>query len=178
MSYNTSSMDWLGWSLMEVETLSLQYRSLHTLASESFPDVKEGGHRRGSWKCTSYAIINSSSFRPQNDTKIGLRLARILAPNHSVTSIVRNKEHDADVRAASATPLILDLESSPTSEFSLAFDGAHVVYFSAGAGENASDERTKKVDYEGALKVFDAIERVEGPKPRLILVSTFDANDP
>jgi hypothetical protein len=52
------------------------------------------------------------------------------------------------------------------------------VYFSAGAGVNASDERTKNVDYEGALKVFDAIEGVKGPKPRLILVSTFDANDP
>jgi nucleoside-diphosphate-sugar epimerase len=120
-------------------------------------------------------------FRPQNNdliTQIGLRLARLLAPNHSVTSIVRKKEQDADVRATSATPVILDLESSPTSEFSLAFEEAHVVYFSAGAGENASDERTKNVDYEGALKVFDAIEGVKGPKPRLILVSTFDANDP
>ena len=92
--------------------------------------------------------------------------------------IVRNKEHEADVRAASATPIILDLEYSRTSEFSLAFDGADIVYFSAGAGVNASDERTKNVDYEGALKVFDAIEGVKGPKPRLILVSTFDANDP
>ena len=39
-------------------------------------------------------------------------------------------------------------------------------------------ERTKKVDYEGALKVFDAIEAVEGVKPRLILVSSLDMKDP
>jgi hypothetical protein len=78
----------------------------------------------------------------------------------------------------SATPIVLDLESSPTSEFTAAFDAADVVYFSAGAGYNTSDERTKNVDYGGAVKVFDAIENVQGPKPRLILLSTFDANDP
>ena len=77
--------------------------------------------------------------------------------------------------------IVLDLEYSWTSEFSLAFDGADIVYFSASAGENTSDERTKNIDFEGALKVFDVndvIEGVKGSKPRLILVSTFDANDP
>lgn len=35
------------------------------------------------------------------------------------------------------------------------------------------------MDYEGALKIFDAIEGVEGPvKPRLILVSAIDIRDP
>jgi len=53
------------------------------------------------------------------------------------------------------------------------------VYFSAGAGGKGGEERTKKVDYEGALKIFDAIEGVEGPiKPRLILVSALDVRDP
>ena len=46
----------------------------------------------------------------------------------------------------------------------------------AGGG---GEERTQKVDYEGALKIFDAIEGVEGPvKPRLILVSALDIRDP
>ena len=36
----------------------------------------------------------------------------------------------------------------------------------------------KKVDWEGAVKVFDAIEAVEkDPKPRLILVSALDVRD-
>jgi hypothetical protein len=34
------------------------------------------------------------------------------------------------------------------------------------------------VDYEGALKVFDAIEGVKASKPRLILVSAIDIRDP
>lgn len=52
------------------------------------------------------------------------------------------------------------------------------MYFSAGAGGQGGEERTKKVDYEGAVKTFDAIEGVEGPKPRLILVSAIDVRDP
>lgn len=34
------------------------------------------------------------------------------------------------------------------------------------------------MDYEGAVKVFDAIEGVKGSKPRLILVSAIDIRDP
>lgn len=49
--------------------------------------------------------------------------------------------------------------------------------WSAGAGGKGGPERTKKVDYEGALKVFDAIEGVQGKKPRLILVSAVDVRD-
>lgn len=73
---------------------------------------------------------------------------------------------------------MLSLEDSPVSDFTKAFTGQDVVYFSAGAGARGGEERTKKVDYEGALKVFDAIEAVDGPKPRLILVSAVDIRDP
>ena len=34
------------------------------------------------------------------------------------------------------------------------------------------------MDYEGALKIFDAIEGVQGEKPLLILVSAVDVRDP
>lgn len=59
-----------------------------------------------------------------------------------------------------------------------------VVYFVAGAGGKGGEERTRKVDYEGAVKVFDAIELVKGEKmmmmkkPRLILLSAIDVRDP
>ena len=49
--------------------------------------------------------------------------------------------------------------------------------FSAGAGGKGGAERTKKVDYEGALKVFDAIEAVQTKTPRFILVSAIDVRD-
>lgn len=53
------------------------------------------------------------------------------------------------------------------------------MYFSAGAGGKGGEERTKKVDYEGALKIFDAVEGVkETKKPFLILVSGVDIRNP
>ncbi|KAJ7459472.1 NADH(P)-binding-domain-containing protein [Mycena galericulata] len=109
---------------------------------------------------------------------VSLRLARILGPSNSVTSIIRTAAHEEDIKSASATPLLLSLEESPASEFTAAFQGADIVYFSAGAGGKGGEERTKAVDYEGTLKVFDAIEAVEGTRPRLILVSALDVRDP
>lgn len=54
------------------------------------------------------------------------------------------------------------------------------MYFSAGAGGKGGPERTRKVDEEGAIKVFDAIESVGSSKeerPRLIIVSAIDIRD-
>jgi uncharacterized protein YbjT (DUF2867 family) len=103
-----------------------------------------------------------------------LNLAKLISPNHDVYSIVRTPEHDADVQAVGAMPVHLSLEDSSELEFTDVFTGADVVYFSAGAGGKGGEERTKAVDYEGALKVFNAIEKVVHPKPRLILVSAID----
>ncbi|KAF7966904.1 hypothetical protein HWV62_36619 [Athelia sp. TMB] len=110
--------------------------------------------------------------------KISLLLAKIIGPKNSVQSVIRTKEQEADIIAASAKPLLLDLENSPKSEFTKAFEGVDVVYFSAGAGGKGGPERTKKIDYEGALKVYDAIEDVSGKKPRLVLVSAVDVRAP
>ncbi|KAF8814368.1 NAD(P)-binding protein [Phlegmacium glaucopus] len=111
---------------------------------------------------------------------VSLRLAkRLSSTTHSVTSIIRDPAHEQDIRDISATPLVLSLEDASVADFSKVFKGYDVVYFSAGAGGRGGEERTKKVDYEGALKIFDAIEAVEGPvKPRLILVSALDIRDP
>ncbi|EGN94738.1 hypothetical protein SERLA73DRAFT_187791 [Serpula lacrymans var. lacrymans S7.3] len=110
---------------------------------------------------------------------VSLRLARLLTPNHSVTSIIRNSAHEEDIIATGARPLQLSLETSTISEFTDAFRGVDVVYFSAGAGGSGGEERTKKVDYEGAIKVFDAIEGLDSTaRPRLILVSAVDVRDP
>ncbi|KAF7966905.1 hypothetical protein HWV62_36621 [Athelia sp. TMB] len=110
--------------------------------------------------------------------KISLFLAKIIGGQNSVKSIIRTKEHEADIKAVSSQPLLLSLEDSPVSDFTKAFEGADVIYFSAGAGGKGGSERTKKVDYEGAVKTFDAIEGVSGKKPRLVLVSAVDVRDP
>ena len=107
-----------------------------------------------------------------------MRLAKLLSSAHQVTSIIRDPSQEQDIKNVSATPLVLSLEDSSAADFSNAFKGYDIVYFSAGAGGKGGEERTKKVDYEGALKIFDAIEGVEGEKPLLILVSAVDIRDP
>ncbi|KAF9461359.1 NADH(P)-binding-domain-containing protein [Collybia nuda] len=109
---------------------------------------------------------------------VSLRLTRLLTPKHTVKSVIRNSEHEADIKEASAEPVLLSLEESPVSDFAAVFEGQDVVYFSAGAGSQGGADRTKAVDFEGAVKVFDGIESVKGPKPRLILVSAVDVRDP
>ena len=93
-------------------------------------------------------------------------------------SLVRNPAHAEDVEATGAVPRVLSLEDDEVTQFRDVFEGVDVVYFCAGAGGKDGPERTRKVDYEGALKVFDAIELVKDPKPRLIVVSTVDSRDP
>ncbi|KAA1475754.1 NAD(P)-binding protein [Dentipellis sp. KUC8613] len=111
--------------------------------------------------------------------KVALRLAGLLAPTRFVTSIIRNEAQIPDIKAVSShiSPHILSLEDAPAADFTRIFTGADVVVFSAGAGGKGGPERTLAIDYHGAVKVFDAIEAVEGTKPRLLLVSAIDIRD-
>jgi len=113
--------------------------------------------------------------------KIALRLAKLLSADHKVKSIIRTPEHSADLTSISSavTPIVASLENDPVSKFTDMFEDTDVVVFSAGAGGKGGPERTEKVDYQGALKVFDAIEAVQraGEKPRLLLVSSIDTRD-
>jgi nucleoside-diphosphate-sugar epimerase len=130
--------------------------------------------------------------------KIAVELTRRLLARQSppqITSIIRSTSspsfksleelphYNTDV----LKPVTLSLESSTVQEFVNIFKHAKadVVVFSAGAGGKAgadgvsSNQRTKQVDYEGALKVFDALELVQEHdlSPRLVLVSTIDSRD-
>jgi hypothetical protein len=49
------------------------------------------------------------------------------------------------------------------------------VLFAAGAGGKGDPERTRKVDYEGAVKVYDAMEA--GNVKRLVLIGAVDIRD-
>lgn len=61
----------------------------------------------------------------------------------------------ADLRALGATPAILSLEESSAQDIAalLKERNADAVLFAAGAGGKGGKERTRKVDYEGALTV-------------------------
>ena len=78
-----------------------------------------------------------------------------------MVSIIRDSSQCSDITSTGASPLVLSLEDDPVETFAEHFTGIDVVYFSAGAGGQGGEERTKKVDYEGAVKVFDALEKVE-----------------
>jgi hypothetical protein len=93
-------------------------------------------------------------------------------------SIIRKEEHIPEIAAISpsAIPLVISLESSPASEFTAVFSGADTAVVSAGAGGKESPEGTRTVDYEGAVKVFDALEPGGRSRkwPHLLLVSSAD----
>ena len=135
-----------------------------------------GGHGNVCIPLNFFYQVGNYIDRPFH--QVSLRLAKLIGPSNSVKSIIRTEAHIPDIKAASAHPLLLSLEDAPVADFTRVFEGVDVVYFSAGAGGKGGPERTKKVDYEGAVKVFDAIEGVEGKKPRLILVSAVDVRDP
>lgn len=110
--------------------------------------------------------------------KIGLRLTRLLvARGHTVASIFRQSTQTPAVVAAGATPAVLSLEEDAPRRFSEEFAGADVVYFCAGAEGNGGPARYRAVDYAGALKVFDALEMLLEPRPRLIMLSALDVRD-
>ncbi|KAF8734887.1 NAD(P)H-binding, partial [Rhizoctonia solani] len=115
-----------------------------------------------------------------NPTQVALHLARKASTaGHTVTSVIRDPSQNEDISATGAKPHVLSLEDAPISDFSNLFaeTKADVVYFSAGAGGKGGEERTKAVDYQGALKTFDAIDGVSGKKPRLVLVSGLDVGN-
>ena len=109
--------------------------------------------------------------------QVSLKLAKLLSSAHSVTSIIRNAAQGQDITNVGAAPSVISLEDDSAQDFAQIFKDHDVVYFSAGAGGQGGAERTKAVDYLGALKVFDAVELVDGPKPRVILVSAIDVRD-
>lgn len=124
--------------------------------------------------------LDLAHFKPY--PQVALRLAKILsAQKHSVISVIRDKAQASDITATGAKPEVLSLEDAPASTFAEFFQRTNtsLVYFSAGAGGKGGEARTKAVDYDGALKIFDAIELVpQGSRPFLVLVSGIDVRHP
>ncbi|WOO82779.1 UPF0659 protein [Vanrija pseudolonga] len=105
---------------------------------------------------------------------IARRLAKLATPTHTVVSVIRNDGHAADLAALGAKPLILSIEDASSSDIAHVFtaEKPDVVVFAAGAANAA---RTRAVDYEGAVKVYDALE--ESGIRRFLLVSAWDARN-
>lgn len=88
--------------------------------------------------------------------KIALMAApKLKDAGFSVDSVIRNPDQTAEVEAAGANAVVLDIESADTDKLTELFTGAKAVVFSAGAG-GGNPDRTRAVDFEAAKKSIDA----------------------
>lgn len=103
--------------------------------------------------------------------QIALHLARLLTERgDSVSGLIRNPAHSADLDAVGATPVVCDMEAE--HNLSRFVEGADAVVFAAGAGPGSGDERKRTVDLGAAVKLMDA-----GVK-RYLMISSIGAGDP
>ena len=105
--------------------------------------------------------------------KVALLLEPLLvAAGHHVTAVVRNADHEADVRATGAVPLVADVETFDTEQLTTLVSGNDVVIWSAGAG-GGDAARTYAVDRDAAIRSIDAT--VAAGVRRYLMVSYFGA---
>lgn len=97
-----------------------------------------------------------------------LATPKLAAAGYAVDSIIRNPDHAGDVREAGGNPVVLDIESADVDALASAFQGAHAIVFSAGAG-GGNPQRTHAVDYEAATRAMQAAEQA-GAR-RFVMVS-------
>jgi len=97
--------------------------------------------------------------------KIALQLTRLLsARGDEVRSLIRNRDHEADVREAGAEAVLCDLEAADEDAVAECVGRADAVVFAAGAGPGSGPARKETMDFEGAVKLVaaaraNAIER-------------------
>ena len=105
--------------------------------------------------------------------KIALLAAPLLVEaGHEVRSIIRNPDHEADVAATGAKPVVADVETLDVASLVGLFQGADAVVWSAGAG-GGDASRTLAVDRDAAIRTVEAAETA-GAR-RYVMVSYFGA---
>jgi uncharacterized protein YbjT (DUF2867 family) len=107
--------------------------------------------------------------------QIAMRVAALLsARGDQVCALIRNPEHEADVRATGARPIVADLEA--LDDLSDLVEGVNAVVFAAGAGPGSGPERKRTVDLGAAVKLLDGARRT-GVR-RYLMISAMGAADP
>jgi uncharacterized protein YbjT (DUF2867 family) len=107
--------------------------------------------------------------------KIALALERLLADaDHRVRGLIRNPEHDTDLRAAGAEPVIADLEALDVDELTALVGSADAIVFAAGAGPGSGPQRKWTLDYAGAVKLMEVARR--NGIDRYVIISSMGAD--
>src|ERR1041384_954269 len=92
--------------------------------------------------------------------QIALRLERLLAARgDGGIGVIRNPAHAADLEAAGAQAVVLDLENSDVDAVAEALKGADAAIFAAGAGPGSGTARKDTVDRGAAALFAEAAER-------------------
>ncbi|QKV77037.1 SDR family oxidoreductase [Amycolatopsis sp. Hca4] len=109
--------------------------------------------------------------------QIALRLERLLAARGDEgVGIIRNPAHAADLEAAGAQAVVLDLENSSVDAVAEVLKGADAAVFSAGAGPGSGTARKDTVDRGAAALFAEAAERA-GVR-RHVQVGSMGADNP
>ncbi|MEC3981067.1 SDR family oxidoreductase [Amycolatopsis sp. H20-H5] len=92
--------------------------------------------------------------------QIALKLEKLLAARgDQPVGIVRNPGHGADLIAAGAEAIVLDLEKSDVDEVAKVLNGADAAIFAAGAGPGSGLDRKDTVDKDAAVLFAEAAGR-------------------
>ena len=94
------------------------------------------------------------------------------ADSYEAVAMVRKEEQKAQFEDKGVKTVLADLEKDVTE----AVKGIDKVIFAAGAGGNASEEKTILVDQEGAKKIVDAAKKENVKK--LVMLSSIKADEP
>jgi nucleoside-diphosphate-sugar epimerase len=91
--------------------------------------------------------------------KIALALERLLSQRgDSVAGFIRNPAHAADLKAAGAEALVVDLENASVDDVATHLQSTDAVVFAAGAGPGSGAARKETVDRDAAILLADAAE--------------------
>lgn len=105
--------------------------------------------------------------------KVALRLEPQLAERgDTVTAVIRNRDHESDIVATGATPLVADVEPFDVDQLTNLLSGNDAVVWAAGAG-GGDAARTWAVDRDAAIRSIDAA--VAAGVRRYVMVSYFGA---
>ena len=109
--------------------------------------------------------------------KIAMRLTGLLvARGDTVTGLIRNPDHAADITGRGASPVVCDLETAGVEEVTEAIEGADAAVFAAGAGAGSGAQRKLTMDRDGAIKLLDAA--TAAGVHRYVIISSIGAEDP
>ncbi len=101
---------------------------------------------------------------------------RLAARGDRVRGLIRNPDHEADIRADGGEAVVCDLETVTATQLAGLLDGADAVVFAAGAGAGSGPERKLTLDRDGAIRLAEAAQ--EAGVARYVMVSSVGAEDP